>query len=85
MYYPMMMYPIQNNNNNMPMPMPMPMPTQEGDNKNQQQQPMIYMMPVCFLDPNNLPKDMKMPNMSNMQYPFFPYPMTFPQNNNESK
>ena len=90
MYYPMMMYPVQNNNNNMPMNMPMPMPmpmpstTQEGDKKNQQQ-PMIYMMPVCFCDPSKLPKDMKMPNMPNMQYPIFPYPMTFPQNTTENK
>ena len=89
MYYPMMMCPFPNNNNNMPMPFPMTMPTttQEGDKKNQPQQPVIYMMPVCFCDPSKLPKDMKMPNMSNMQFQFCPYPMTFPQSqsNPESK
>ena len=69
----------------MPMAMPMPMPTsttQEGDKNTQQQQPVIMMMPVCFCDPSKMPKDMKMPNMP---YQFFPYPMNYPQNNQESK
>ena len=79
MYYPMMMYPQVSPNSQSPMPMPMPIPmptTQQGD-KNNQQQPMIMMMPVCVYDPSKMPKDMKMPNMP---YPFFPYPMNYPQN-----
>ena len=73
-YFPMMMYPMQN----------MPTPTQEG-NKTNPQQPMVYMMPVMFCDPTKMPKDMKMPNMPNMQYPFFPFPMQYPQSNIENK
>ena len=71
-----MMYPSQNSNMPMPMmPMPMTMPTtQEGDKP---QQPVVYMMPVCFCDPKNMPKDMKMP--------FFPFPMAYPQPATEKK
>ena len=80
MYYPFMMFPGQNQN----MPMTMQMPTQGGD-KNSQQQPMICMMPVCFMDPSKMPKDMKMPTMPNMNFQFFPYPMGYPQSNQEAK
>ena len=78
MFYPMMMYPSQNQN------MTIQMPTQTGD-KDSQQKPMIYMMPVCFMDPSKMPKDMKMPTMPNMPFQFAPYPMSFPQNNQDSK
>ena len=73
-FYPMMMCPGQN------ISMPM-MPTTQGGDKNSQQQ-FIYMMPVCFCDPSKMPKDMK---MNNMQFPFFPYSMGFPQNTSENK
>jgi len=85
MYYPMMIYQGGQNSNMPAMPMPMPMPAQEGD-KNAQQQPMIYMVPVCFVDPSKMPKDMKIPNMpNNMPFPFYPYPMAYPQSNPETK
>ena len=78
----MMMYPGQDTNSSIPIQMSMPTPAKEGD-KNNPQQPFIYMMPVCIFDPSKMPKDMKMPNMENMPnmpFPFFPYPMSFPQN-----
>ena len=81
MFYPMMMYPGQNSNMSfpmMPMTMNMNMPTtQEGDKTNQPQQPVVYMMPVCFCDPKNMPKEMKMP--------FFPYPISCSQPTTEKK
>ena len=81
MCYPMMMYTGQNQG--APMMMPMQMPTQSGESG--QQQPMICMMPVCFMDPKQLPKDMKFPTGQNMPFQFCPYPMTFPQSNQETK
>lgn len=81
MCYPMMMYPGQNQG--APMMMPMQMPTQSGESG--QQQPMICMMPVCFMDPKQLPKDMKFPTGQNMPFQFCPFPMAFPQSNSETK
>ena len=82
MYYPMMMYPPTGQTTNMAMPMPMTMPTTTEGGDKTAQQPMIYMMPVCVFDSSKMPKDMKMPNM---QFPFFPYPMPYPQSTTESK
>ena len=84
------MYPSQGGNTQMPMAMPMPIPmtSKEGDKANQSQQPFICMMPVCFCDPSKMPKDMKFPtggNMPAIPFTYFPYPITFPQNNPESK
>ena len=52
MCFPMMMYPGQNQGT--PIMVHMQMPTQSG-----QQQPMICMMPDCFMGPSKLPKDLK--------------------------
>ena len=87
MFYPFI-NPGKNGNTTFQMPIPMPMsmpmntPAKEGD-KNSPQQPLVCMVPVMFIDPSKLPKEMQ--NKGNMSFPYFPFPMNFQQTTPETK